>query len=554
MKKFYLYFKYFNFILLLSIAAGNSLPPGGTYDLNDWITFKNCNHLTSIAQGRDYIYFGTTGGIVPFERNGQYITEPYTVSDGLKNDFITAVLYDETTDYIWASHKNGVSFLTPTASQWENIDLSNYITQGSPINRLGVSDNFIWATSSGGFIFKIDRNTGSLIGQFDSGELTKNIKWGITKESPLPEINDYFIDPNNYSIDDQHNITGPEFREFKINLFYKNSRQNIFGGAWGLGLLIGDSNIRDLSIKQFGPLNNYITNLAQTEKYLIMANNQSKSPGERAGISLFKPENLSWNYIEPKFIMEFPTNQIYDIAYDNKEIWFGTDQGVVVQNKKNNSFRHLSIFDNLPGDEIHTIALDDSIAWVGSQIGMGIVYRDSHTIKEVSLTSENIQMKIHKIDIGEKHIWVGTDNGLYSINKTNLVVTHYNARGEKLGNDQVTPTTYPAIASNDSLVIAYGFNNFLKYNTEDQKWNYISDIPDVSSIYEITLSQNHLWVGTDNGAYLIELDSDYRKHYTYKDGLAGRHVFQVMLRGNHVWFGTNQGLTKFYWTKYVFKK
>ena len=550
---------FFSIILLTFQAAGqNNLDeeyqPVRIYDLNDWISFKNSNHPTSLAVGKDFIYFGTTGGIVPYNFYSKRFTEPYSVSDGLVNDNIQAVYYDKNTDYLWAGHAGGISYLTPTGDQWIYLSAQDVMSSVNPITRIGTYKDYIYAVASGGYIFRVSRIPGQLDYVPETNLSKLDIDWNISKNDPLPVINNYFFHPNKYELIKDGKIIGPELREFNVSLFYSDVRQNIYGGIWNLGLLTGDSNIQTLTLHPFGPLNNSINAITKIKNGFCMASSRSVRSPERSGITFFYPRDLEWEYVEPRFISDFPSQVINDVAYNNRQLWYATNQGVTINNRKNGGYHKLTVQDGLIGEDIYTIALEDSLAWVGSQLGLNLVYTGQYSVHRVHLTPDRFHTKILKIKIGSKDVWIGTDNGLYSVNRDDHKVKHYDTFGERIKLKQPVVSSYPAIATSDSLVIAYGYNSFLKHNLKKNEWSQLPDLPEVNIIYDLALYDNYLWAGTDKGAFLINLDNNSQEHYTKIDGLAGMHVYRVIIEDEDVWFGTNQGLTKYYWKKYAFTK
>jgi len=551
--RFFKILVFLSFTIVLNFAE-NDKQPVRIYDLNDWMSFKNCNHPTSLTIGKDFVYFGTTGGIVGYNRYTNKFTEPYSVSDGLIDDNIRAVYYDQRTDYLWAAHSGGISYLTPTADSWEFVSAEDVMSPSNPVTRIGVYQDNIWALAPGGYIFKISRIPGQLSYVPETDISALKVDWNISYNDPLPNINNYFLHPNRYEIIDDNKIIGPELREFDISLFHTNVRKNIYGGAWGLGFLIGDSNIQSLTIYPYGPLNNSINAMAKIENGFCLAGSQTGQDEGRRGITFFYPSELEWDYVEPQYILNFPTRIIHEVAYKDRKLWYATDQGVLVKSQKNGEYTQLTVQDGLADEFIYTVDLEDSLAWAGSKFGLNLIYTDNYTTKRVYLSPDKFNMKVLKVEIGPQKVWIGTDNGLYSVNRDDHMVYHYDIFGDKIELKQPVVASYHAVAASDSVVVAHGRNSFLKYNRNSQKWSQLAELPDAGIVYDMAIYENYLWVGTNSGAYLINLDNNYREHYTRVDGLAGMRVFRIIVEEEDVWFGTDKGLTKYYWKKYVFKK
>ena len=77
------------------------------YEPEDWTTFPMTRWITSLAVGREYVYFGSTGGIIRYNIYSNRWERPWTVSDGLPDNNILSIAYDENTDYVWCSTRLG---------------------------------------------------------------------------------------------------------------------------------------------------------------------------------------------------------------------------------------------------------------------------------------------------------------------------------------------------------------------------------------------------------------------------------------------------------------
>jgi ligand-binding sensor domain-containing protein len=169
------------------------------------------------------------------------------------------------------------------------------------------------------------------------------------------------------------------------------------------------------------------------------------------------------------------------------------------------------------------------------------------------LNRDKMKLKIFKILATQKNIWIGTDNGLYSIDKFNHNVEHYDMFGEKTDIDDPVAADFIAIASNDSISVFSRFEGLLLYEHDTEQFKVVPQVFNMANlyIYDMALDDDYLWVATNDGAYLIRLADYYTEHYTESDGLAGNLVYKVQIAGEDVWFGTNCGLTRYKWRRYA---
>ncbi len=534
-------------LLFITLISAKNKVQIRMYEMGDWITYKNCNYITSLCEGRDYVYFGTSGGILPYHRFQEFAEPPYTISDGMSNDDINCVIYNHTTSSIWTGHKEGVSYLHPAAVKWENC-LNEEIVQ------IGTGTGYIWAISVDGTVYKLENLSGMIISTMTFNEIPKDITWSITQDNSEDNFNDYFI-TGDYSFHNDGKIIDNELREYQINIFYKDSSHDIFGGINGLGFITGDDNIKRININHYGIMQNFVNAIEFSENSLWIAGEQPDYPlpfnsTEKTGISCYNFDEEKWHYLEDRFIPELATNRILDLKWKNGKLWVGTMQGLSIYKQKENTWKRLSVTKGLKSEIIQTIALEDSIAWIGTSLGLNMVSIPELNVEQIYFTKNRMHININKIEIGHENVWVGTNNGIYSINRKNHKILHYDMNGDECDLNDAVASECLAITSNDSLTIFKTTKNLLQFDNKNGKW---SNLPDYHNfyIYDIALDGDYLWLGTPEGAILLNIDDASEEHYTMSDGLCGNNVFKIIPDGDWVWFGTENGLTKYQWRKYA---
>ncbi|MDO9547604.1 MAG: two-component regulator propeller domain-containing protein [Candidatus Marinimicrobia bacterium] len=541
------------FIILLvmqipGFAQDESDFPVRVYQLDDWISLKNCNYVTSFTESNEYIYFGTSGGIVPYHKYHHYWGDPYTVSNGMADDYILTVLYDYSTGYLWASHRAGVSYLNPTADAWENTSNESFdISRSDKIIRLGANNASICALSSIGQIKTIDKQLGYYQGSYS--DESNSINWSPSRLDPIPSVENYTINQP-YRIDGRGVVWDDNFQEYSINLFYSDKRLDIYGGIWGLGILTGDFNVKMLEVHSFGPMQNSISSLSLANNRIVTGSLGSTS-SERTGISILDFDSGQWVYHKNKFIPELASANIFDIVEDKSgNIWIGTDLGLSIYNDSKNRWKRLSMAQGLRDENIWTIFVDDTLAWIGTPLGLNKIYTPTMKIKRLFLTRDKRHMKIYKISCDNDFIWIGTDNGLYNVDKLTHNVEHYDMNGNRIDINTTIASDIQAITSNDSITIVSQYDGLLSYNHITKGFYKYPQFID-AQVLDMDMTENYLWLATDNGAYLIRLNDFYIEHYLPRDGLAGRLVNKVRIDGEYVWFGTDQGLSRYNWRRYA---
>lgn len=523
------------------------------YNLRDWNTYKNCNYITSISEGPEYIYYGTSGGIMLFQKYGRYWDVPFTVSNGMSADFVVAVLYDNSTNFLWAAHSRGVSFLPPAENSWHNVSTSELqLAPDNSIIRLGNTADYIWLQTKNGNYIKIDKINGYYLGSQIITPL--NVQWKPCIYDSLPPIVNYSFDKN-FQFDPRGNIIDSQLRSFPIVLFYINYGTDVYGGSWGLGPFTGNTIIKNLRLQPTGPLQNSISALTKEGDALWMG---SLSPLDsqlfnRSGVSVFNKNDKSWDYYESGFINELATNEINDLLWHNDRLWIATTQGLTILDIKRNKWKRVSMAQGLSDEIVTCIGSEDSVVWVGTPRGLNAISLPEMKIRRYRLDPSFLTLKINKIKGDRDKVWFATSNGLYAIDKSTRMTEHFDMFGKKIALNEAVAAEFGPIACNDSYAIFSRTNGLLSYNKNTKQWLEVPAINTLINrqINDLVLADNYLWIATSEGVVMMRLPDYYSEHYTTRDGLPDNNVTRIVLDDDLIWFGTAQGLTSFQWRKYV---
>jgi len=125
------------------------------YEIDDWVSYSTTRWIYSLAQGLEYVYFATSGGILRFNYYTKKWDFPWTMSNGLADNNILVVAYDEDTNYLWCASTVAVSCYRSTSRQWENYF---YDEIGLPLQdeivSIGIDQDNVWIESYSGRLFK----------------------------------------------------------------------------------------------------------------------------------------------------------------------------------------------------------------------------------------------------------------------------------------------------------------------------------------------------------------------------------------------------------------
>jgi ligand-binding sensor domain-containing protein/signal transduction histidine kinase/DNA-binding response OmpR family regulator len=291
---------------------------------------------------------------------------------------------------------------------------------------------------------------------------------------------------------------------------------------------------------------------------LIQSKNQELWVGTAGGLSKFNIHTK--RFISYQLIIDsvqYYTNYIRTIFERNEnELWIGTTHGLFIFDKKNETYRHLSISQDLSSKKngIRYIFEDSrKRIWIGTDDGL---YRyEQGNFARVPLTADaDKQLIVRKIVEDQNELlWLGTENhGVIVLEIKSDNIELY--RTINTDNSRLTSNTVRAIfIENDSLVWIGTFDglNILNCKT-NQITHHTSSSQDVGTISQnsvreiISDSMGGIWLATYNGGLnYFNNQINYFNHnnwFTSIDKeLESNIVSELIETGNDLWIGTEGG-------------
>jgi ligand-binding sensor domain-containing protein len=533
-------------VLLISTLSGQTQPLR-VYDLHDWVTYRNSNYITSITEGQEYIYFGSSGGVLSFHRFGRYWGLPFTTSSGLIDDYINAVLFVNANSTLWAAHRGGLSYLRLGSYSWTNLEETP-----TDVTRLGENDGYIWAETASGRFIQLDK-----FGMFIKSTANiqpPNVRWAPCRYDSVPNIVNYAFD-RNFQFDARSRILDNYMRPFPLSLFYVNTQSDVFGGVWGLGAFEGNTLIKLLRVHPAGPLQNSISAMTMDEKSIWLGNNSYRNDAEnnRFGLAEFDKQDYRWNYFEAGLIAELASANINDLLQSNNYLCIATDLGLTIYNLKQNRWRRFTMAQGISDENITCLEGTDTLVWIGTPRGLSMLNLKDLKLRRIRLDPAFMTTRINKIKYDGQNLWFTTGNGLYSLDRKAAKLTHYDQYGNIIEPGSAVAGDFGALAVNSEWLVCARSGGLLAFDKRQKKWLELP-LPAILTnlkINDLNLYQDFLWIATNDGAIMMRLTDYYFEHYTTADGLANSMVNRVLTDGELVWFGTANGLTSFKWSKYV---
>ena len=560
------------------------LIPLSLFSEEKWVQYTNTDYVTEIVREGNYLWIGTTGGLIKFNKKTGEEELLNNINSGLPSNFITSIFIDkEGNKWIGTSNAGAAKF---DGKEWEvffeefgdkaYISI-NSVTQDLNGNLWLTTDyeiikydghNFIkYNTDTVGFHLSSLRHlavdsTGNIWICSNSGVIKYDgDNWELLKPFPLVWgniIRSIFVDNNGIVWFGSHyeglaKFDGDEWElftpgkvslpDYHITTITQDSVGNIWIGTYDgwIGMYDG----RDWEFKKFA---------GKSESTIITdIIFDDDMPGLWIGTASYRFAKL----ISDEFISYYDesprlhTNYISAVETDlNGNHWIGTMEGLLkfYGNK-------WALYNNensiLESNEINDLLLDEKgDLWIATQIGLFVFDGENfeyHIAETTNLRSDVI--KTIAID-SSRNIWIGADKGAAKYDGS--AWTWFDSDNSGLPDSEIN-----TILADSKSNIWFGTKNagLVKFNGEDwqifDQENSNLPSPTINDIIEDKVG--NIWVAL--AVYLAKISNEEMTVFKLNDsGLPYFHVttLEVAPDGS-IWTGTKDGLANFdgeNWTEY----
>lgn len=479
-------YKLFLTILTLTVLFSNSY----AYEFlpNLIKNYSNFSYIHSIAVGFKYVYFGTTNGVTRYNISQKQWDSPLTGIEGLGNSEIYSIKVSFDDEKIWVRTESGFYEYTGLFNRWTPI---SQIPDES-INEARPGLDFDYIPPSGYNYL----NTGILIDLYNN-------------EYPLRDI-----------VDDGWG--------------------NRWIGTWGLGAFHSGNSSRIMEPLTYGLLQDNITAIYSDSGHLWMGG--SDTGYTRPGFTVFDWSKNSFEHIEMEPGLLSYVSQVYAIAADGKKVYVGTDDGLLIIDKKQNEIiDHLKKISGLPDNRIISLLAHDNKLYVGTEYGLGLVDINSK-LSETSFKTILPTHAILSLDQIDNYIWIGTHLGSFRLNLSNEKLGYLKA-AEISGKREISFIKHTE--QKIWLMVDYELKAIDRNSAEIETFPEIIQYNDIRSI---AVSDTIVAVATGGGLLLL-FNGKKDRHflYTVSDGLISNDIRDLVFDGDYIWLGTDKGLTRFWY-------
>ena len=473
-------------ILLLCISSASiradNILPGLVLNYSDF------SYINSIAVGFDYVYFGSTNGIIRYNTKTYKWGDPLTGIEGLEGQNVQRIMVSRDDQTVWAKTEFGYYEYDETFGYWSPIDT------------------------------------------FPTGlEQGKHLQ-------PDPT----YIPPPGFNYMSSGALIDSYGRRFPLTDILDDGWSNLWVGTWGLGVLHADVSILRLELLNFGLLQPDVSTICPDSGTLYIGGETQDS--YRTGITLFDWKNDTFNFVETEATLVVNAPNVNDFAYDSSKIYAATDDGILIIDKDQKQIidRYQRSF-GLPINQVQTILVSGDTLYAGTAYGLSIINMKPDTAEESikTILSANSILCLDKV---ADAIWIGTSQGAYRLDVKSGKLSLLSAP-QIFENDIIYD-----IAHTDQSVSLAMRNNLVSINLETAE---ITSYPEVNNYGEaraVALQDSTMAVATLNGLLLYTVGAKTRHQlFTKYDGLPSLDIRDLVFDGDYLWIGSDLGLTRFWY-------
>lgn len=519
------------------------------YDEGDWISYSIARFVTSIAIGRQYIYFGTRhSGITRYDQFKEVWDFPWTLSNGLVDNSVQVVAYDFDTDFLWCATHRAVSYYNPTARKWRNTFKAEMpLSLDDEITSIGIDNDNIYFETKANKYFSANKY-GSVVRQIDEPAGSDGlIKWYGARAGFRKDLPNFFM-TDGYLFGADATIQDPHFRTARITATAADKWGHLWIGTWGLGAGKADLTSLRLEMLEFGLNNQTVGTIALADDVLWLAGSTNSKIGR--GITAWDFRKDSWQRFEPEDISQLRSDQINQVTYlGGDDLWFSTDYGLARYSRSKAKWREtIDSFDGLGDNVVFDAIADETSIWVATRSGLSRIDKgslaktDSVIIERINHETLSVT-QIRDLEFMGNLLWAATSHGVYvydTIKKEGGFVAEVDGPFSSL-------STSISVYGNE---VWFGSQKGIDvFDYEKRQWLGVPEgrvFPD-KYIHKILAGEKAVWAATSTGLLKYSRDDRRWRTFTMEDGLLDDRVYSLLLDGQYIWIGTHSGLTQFYW-------
>lgn len=465
------------------------------YQPEDWVTYRNFRYIRYIHAGRDKVWFGSSGGLLPWDLWQRRWAEPVTTADGLPEEEITAVWKDETGGRLWIKTAGHVYYRYPYQSRWDMESFDRPFDTLSP--------------------------------------------------PPVPDLKGLYLKPPWFF--DGTYVKDAALKAYRITAAVRSGQGDFFLGTWGAGAGYGSERMKNAEMKPCGLYSDYTSCVLQDDGKIWFGGSYGNG-----GITRYRPSRETWEHFYGPGISAFRDNRIYCFSASKRFLWAGSVRGLVKYDKHRNLWESAGSAGLFHTSVLSLCSENDRILWIGTGEGLFRMNPKNEDLVQYINTKD---FRILSIFSERAGLWIGTDRGLFLAVPDR---TAPKGKKPALMNIKWKPFKKHPYLDYNHIYCLYQADSILWAGTEkglvriSLKTRNAAEYggngtPVTGPVYSICATDKYLWIGTNRGVVQIKPDKEAWNAYSTDDGLIDSRVLAIEKQGDYLWLGTPKGVTRCNW-------
>jgi len=540
-KKWYFHIGLY-FFLFFAISFAQ---PSARYRPFDWLLFKEPGRINSLSEGFEFLYVGTShGGIYRYNLYSNQYDFPITSAQGLKNNSISSVHFDQNTGILWAASVGALQYSFTREGDWRYIDFVDIgLRNNDNISQIGNSENYVWAKANAVYV-KLDKSSGILAGIYPRPDEI-NISWSSTNYYEQADIATIM---NNYALMSGWMASGSKLidgygRYIDITSGLIGKHNDVWIGTSDGTLFQGDKTMEAIFPTEFGIRGSNINALFQNENNLWIG---SKGYDIGRGVTRLNTRNFQTDHYDFDVTVNMNLTEVYSFYDFENTLWVGGNGVILVFDKPDNFWRTLGEDRGIPNSDITSMVGDSNYVWIGSYYGIRQINRKSKREEPMGFEYLFYNHPVNDLLLNEFGVWVASRTGIYLYDKNNPQIMN----GLSIGNSYLDfPVSRVTSIFQDNQLLYFATNiGVVSFNIEEKFWDMVIPASDYRGldVSDLVVVGKFCFIGTSQGMFRINLKSKRTREYKF-DFIGSVNSLEKI--GKYVWMGTSEGLIRFKWRK-----
>jgi len=507
-------------LLVLGWAGTRTLSAqAGFWREDERVIITDQSLVYAVAATESRVYVATTTGLGIYDRRFQQWAPPVTIADGYPREPITAAVADPADDAVWLGTATSVVRYRPIMRTFDAYPVPGGVRtlafdRDDTFSGLYILSATGWLQlPRGGFTPAASPppRSGRLIAPLSPAELDARLPFLRTMGTQA------LLDQQMRTYQFTSGVVVPGIEEYWL-------------GTNGMGLFRVDALTTSIERVPAGLLSSGAgAVLAVRDGVWVGSDEQSA----RSGLTWVSDDLQRFSYEEGPSATGFRATVVRALVARGKEIWAGTDRGIV-RVEPGVTTRRLQTVDGLPDDEVFALAAGRNGVWVGT--GMGLAYVPDDTV-EVERT-EGPAVPAMAVAASQDSAWVGLTDGLALALSDGQVFV---APGADTLPDLRTAVVAVTLLA-DTVVAATP--NRLLWRAGDGPWHVERYLTAVAPIYALVGDSGGLWVGGGTGFARVRLAAHAVVSYSVPRDVPAA-VRGIAVTERYIWLATSAGLVRF---------